>query len=129
MPATSASAGTTARMRSPMTVWRRMKSHSSAVSDPGLVRIEAGIATLPMSCSSAARRTWAVPHAALMLNPSPCSLSAELTRARSSSSSTVAGASTQNSSPPSRAAVMPAGQASTSHAAKRRNSASPAGCP
>ena len=37
-----------------LTVWRRMNSHSSSSSGPGLSRIESGIAALPTSCSSAA---------------------------------------------------------------------------
>ena len=41
-------------MRSPMSVWRRMKAHSSSSSGPGLLRIASGMATLPTSCSSAA---------------------------------------------------------------------------
>ena len=42
---------------SPITVWRRMNASSSASSGPGLERIASGIATLPTSCSSAARAT------------------------------------------------------------------------
>ena len=41
-------------MRSPISVWRRMNSHSRGSSGPGLERMASGIATLPMSCSSAA---------------------------------------------------------------------------
>ena len=41
-------------MRSPTTVWAFISFHSSSVSGPGLLRIASGIATLPMSCSSAA---------------------------------------------------------------------------
>ena len=40
-----------------MMLWRRMNSHSSSLRGPCLVRIAEGMATLPMSCSSAARST------------------------------------------------------------------------
>ena len=40
-------------MRSPISVWRRMNSHSSSSSGPGLWRIASGIAVLPTSWSSA----------------------------------------------------------------------------
>ena len=43
-------------MRSPITVWRRMNSHSSSESALGLLRTVSGIAVLPTSCSSAASR-------------------------------------------------------------------------
>ena len=57
MPATPASSGAARMMRSPMIVCWRMYSHSSSVSLRGACRIASGIATLPMSCSAAARRT------------------------------------------------------------------------
>ena len=50
-------AGAAAMMRSPASVWRRTKVHSSSVSGPGLPRISSGMAILPTSWSSAARRT------------------------------------------------------------------------
>src|SRR6185437_5843144 len=53
--ATPRRAGADMRMDSPVTVWRRMTSHSALSSGPGLCRIELGITTLPMSCRSAAR--------------------------------------------------------------------------
>src|SRR5215213_10124543 len=47
-------------IRSPITVWRRTKPHSSSVSGPGLPRMASGIATLPTSCSSLACRTCSI---------------------------------------------------------------------
>ena len=41
------------RIRSPISVCRRTKSHSSPESGPGFSRIASGIAILPMSCSAA----------------------------------------------------------------------------
>ena len=38
--------------------WLRMISHSSGVSGPGFFRMLSGTPILPMSCSSAPRRTW-----------------------------------------------------------------------
>ncbi len=55
--ATGRRAGAAIRIRSPIRVWRRMNCHSSSFSGPGLFRIASGMATLPMSCSSAARAT------------------------------------------------------------------------
>ena len=43
-----------ATMRSPISGWRRISSHSSSVSAPGLRRIASLMPILPMSCSSAA---------------------------------------------------------------------------
>ena len=48
--------GAAAMMRSPITLCRFMNISSAGSSGPALSRISAGIATLPTSCSSAARR-------------------------------------------------------------------------
>ena len=51
-----ASEGAEERIRSPITVWRWTKTHSSSVSGPVFERIESGIASFPTSCSSAVER-------------------------------------------------------------------------
>ena len=52
-------------IRSPTIVWLRISSISASSSGPGLWRISSGIATLPTSWSSAARRTTSIPSASI----------------------------------------------------------------
>jgi hypothetical protein len=56
-PGDGPQAGSALRMRSPMIGCWRMNCHSASVSGPGLLRISSGTASLPTSCSSAARST------------------------------------------------------------------------
>ena len=55
--ATSARAGTPRRMTSESRGWRRTAHHSPSVSEPRLSRMRLETPSLPMSCSSAARRS------------------------------------------------------------------------